>query len=81
MNNIWCQTYDKHCYLFNTRTYQYEDPFLFNKSLVNSVEKLYVLREGITWAVGTQNELFRMDENKFPDMESVQLYTGKQKIV
>lgn len=77
LNNVWCQTYDKHCYLFNTRTYQYEDPFLFNKSLVNSVEKLYVLREGITWAVGTQNELFRMDENKFPDMESVQLYTGK----
>lgn len=77
LNNIWCQTYDKHCYLFNTRTYQYEDPFLFNKSLVNSVEKLYVLRKGITWAVGTQNELFRMDENKFPDMESVQLYTGK----
>lgn len=31
LNNIWCQTYDKHCYLFNTRTYQYEDPFLFNK--------------------------------------------------
>ena len=77
LNNIWCQTYDKHCYLFNTRTYQYEDPFLFNKSLVNSVEKLYVLRKGITWAVGVQNELFRMDENKFPDMESVQLYTGK----
>lgn len=77
LNNIWCQTYDKHCYLFNTRTYQYEDPFLFNKSLVNSVEKLYVLRKGITWAVGVQNELFRIDENRFPDMESVQLHTGK----
>lgn len=77
LNNIWCQTYDKHCYLFNTRTYQYEDPFLFNKDLVNSVEKLYVLSKGITWAVGVQNELFRMDENKFPARESVQLYTRK----
>lgn len=77
LNNIWCQTYDKHCYLFNTRIYQYEDPFLFNQSLTNSVEKLYVLRKGITWAVGVQNELYRMDENKFPAMESIELYTGK----
>lgn len=77
LNNIWCQTYDKHCYLFNTRLYQYEDPFLFNQSLTNSVEKLYVLRKGITWAVGVQNELYRMDENKFPAMESIELYTGK----
>ena len=77
LNNIWCQTYDKHCYLFNTRTCQYEDPFLFNKGVINSVEKLYVLRKGITWAVGVQNELFRLDENRFPATESVQLYTGK----
>lgn len=77
LNNIWCQTYDKHCYLFNTRTYQYEDPFLSNKGLTNSVEKLYVLRKGITWAVGVQNELYRMDENRFPATESIELYTGK----
>lgn len=77
LNNIWCQTYDKHCYLFNTRTYQYECPFLFNQNLTNSVEKLYVLRNGITWAVGVQNELYRMDENKFPAAESIELYTGK----
>ena len=45
--------------------------------MINSVEKLYVLRKGITWAVGVQNELFRLDENRFPATESVQLYTGK----
>lgn len=77
LNNIWCHTYDKHCYLFNTLTYQYEDPFLFNQSQTNSVEKLYVLRKGITWAVGAQNELYRIDENKFPTTESIELYSGK----
>lgn len=77
LNNIWCQTYDKHCYLFNTRTYQYEAPFLFTPGLTNSVEKLYVLRKGITWAVGVQSELYRMDESKFPAAESIELYTGK----
>ena len=77
LDNIWCQTYDEHCYLFNTRTYQYEDPFLFNKSLTGSVKKLYVLRKGITWVVGVQNELYRMDESKFPATESIELYTGK----
>lgn len=35
------------------------------------------MRKGITWAVGVQNELFRLDENRFPATESVQLYTGK----
>lgn len=77
LNNIWCQTYDKHCYLFNTRTYQYEAPFLFAPGLTNSVEKLYVLRKGITWAVGAQSELYRMDESKFPAAESIEVYTGK----
>lgn len=77
LNNIWCQTYDKHCYLFNTRTYQYEAPFLFAPGLTNSVEKLYVLRKGITWAVGAQSELYRMDESKFPTAESIEVYTGK----
>lgn len=52
-------------------------PFFSNKGVINSVEKLYVLRKGITWAVGVQNELFRLDENRFPATESVQLYTGK----
>ena len=56
LNNIWCLTYDKRCYLFNTRTYEYQDPFLFNKSLTNSVSKLYALGKGITWAVGMQND-------------------------
>ena len=75
LNNIWCLTYDKRCYLFNTRTYEYQDPFLFNKSLTNSVNKLYALGKGITWAVGMQNELYRIDENKFPTTESVELYS------
>ena len=65
LNNIWCLTYDKRCYLFNTRTYEYQDPFLFNKSLTNSVSKLYALGKGITWAVGMQNELYRIDEISF----------------
>lgn len=77
LNNIWCLTYDKRCYLFNTRTYEYQDPFLFNKSLTNSVNKLYALGNGITWAVGMQNELYRIDENKFPATESVELYSGR----
>ena len=77
LNNIWCLTYDKRCYLFNTRTYEYQDPFLFNKSLTNSVSKLYALGKGITWAVGMQNELYRIDENKFPATESVELYSGR----
>ena len=77
LNNIWCLTYDKRCYSFNTRTYEYQDPFLFNKSLTNSVSKLYALGKGITWAVGMQNELYRIDENKFPATESVELYSGR----
>lgn len=75
LNNIWCLTYDNRCYLFNTKTYQYEDPFLYNKSLTNSVNKLYVLKGGITWAIGMQNELYRIDENKFPHEQSVELYS------
>lgn len=71
LDNIWCQTYDRRCYLFNTRTYQYEDPLCFGKGRMASVEKLFVLRKGITWAVGAQNELFRIDENRFPAAESV----------
>lgn len=74
LNNIWCLTYDKHCYFFNTKTYQYEDPFLYNKSMTNSVDRIYVLRGGIAWAVGMQNELYRIDENKFPDEQSIELY-------
>lgn len=81
MNNIWCLTYDKRCYMFNTQTYEYEDPFLYNRNLTNSIRNLYVLGNGISWAVGMQNELYRIDEKKFPGAESVELYNGKAESV
>ncbi len=73
-NNIWCLTYDNHCYLFNISKTQFEDPFSYNKSYTNSAQKIYPLKDGITWIVDTQNKLYRIDENKFPMGESIVLH-------
>lgn len=77
LNNIWCLTYDFHCYVFNTRTNEYENPFLHANGSTNSIEKLYVLNNGITWAIGTQGELYRIDESKLTEEESVVFYTKR----
>lgn len=77
LNNIWGLTYDNHCYLFNTKTHEYEDPFLYVNGLTNSVRKLYVLNNGITWAIGMQGELYRINESKFPKEESVEFFAGR----
>lgn len=74
-NNIWCQTYDKRCYLFNTRTCRYESPLHSNPNL--KVEEIHVLPKGVTWVVSAQHELYRIDENELPAAKPVELYAGK----
>ena len=79
LNNIWCLTYDKRCYLFDTQKSRFIDPFSYNRSYNNFVNKLYTLDHGITWAIGIQNELYRINENKLPDAKAIELlYIGSE---
>ena len=77
LNNIWCLTYDNRLYLFNTHQNKFEDITSYSKNLINSISKVYALKNGISWVVGMQNELYRIDEKKFPSSEAVQIYTNR----
>lgn len=79
LNNIWCFSYDKHCYLFNTQAYTFEDPLYCHKTITNPIAKLYILEGGITWAVDMQNGVYRIDENKLSTGDAIEMYTEQCK--
>lgn len=72
-NNIWCITYENQCFLFNTQTHQYEDPFNCISNPQIRISKIYNLPQGTTWAIGLNKYLYRLSNEK-------QLTTYKQSL-
>ena len=75
LNNIWCVTHTEQLYLFDTHTEKFDDVFLYHKNIqVGSIKSVFVLDNGIAWVVGTQGELYRIDEANYKEPGAIIRY-------
>lgn len=75
LNNIWCLTYNHQLYLFDTHTNTFDNVFRTHQNImVNPIRKIFVLDNGITWAVGFKGELYRIDEANYRHNGSISVY-------
>lgn len=66
-NNIWCTTYDKRPYLFDTKKNYFVDIYkqIEQEFKINvRVRKIYALANGATWIAGTNNNNIRIQDGK-----------------
>jgi len=67
--DIWCQTYDKRVFLFDSRKEKFIDilrPIEKENKTTYTVHKIYALSKGISWIV-FDNGAFRVDEHNIKD--------------
>lgn len=65
--NIWCQTYDGHIFLFDTKEEKFIDVLQSieeETKHINLVKQFYVLSKGITWVVCDKGFNFRIVEEE-----------------
>lgn len=76
--NIWCHSYDRRAYLFDTHTEQFIDvlqPIEAQLKQTNSVQTIYSLPKGVTWIVCYGGNCFRIDEQQYrQDNSGITLY-------
>ena len=78
--NIWCQTYDGHIFLFDTKEEKFIDVLQSieeETKHINLVKQFYVLPKGVTWVVCDKGFNFRITEEKLykKDSKAVTLYS------
>lgn len=78
---IWCQTYDKRVFLFDSRKEKFIDilqPLEKENRTIYTVHKVYALDKGVSWIV-FDNGAFRVDESSFKEGDrnspSITLYS------
>lgn len=77
--NIWCQTYDGHTFLFDTKEEKFIDilqPIEEETKHINIVSQTYVLPKGITWIVCEKGYNFRVEEALCKEGKGVALYSS-----
>ena len=68
--NIWCQTYDGHCFLFNVATEEFIDvlrDFETDTQMSFIIMQTHVLPKGVTWLVCDQGYTLRIQEARNKD--------------
>ena len=75
LNNIWCLTYNNQLYLFDTHKNTFDYVFRYHENIiVNPIKKVFILDNGITWAIGFKGELYRIDEANYREKGAVRVY-------
>lgn len=75
--DIWCQTYDGHLFLFDTREDKFIDvlkPIEEETQHINIVEQTYVLPKGVTWISCDKGYNFRIEEKQCKKGKGITLY-------
>ena len=76
--DIWCQTYDKRIYLFDTQTEQFIDILNpLEKSMKQNfyTKRTYNLKKGITWVTLENGSALRIDEQICKEGKGITLYS------
>ncbi|NDW13433.1 hybrid sensor histidine kinase/response regulator [Bacteroides sp. 214] len=76
--DIWCQTYDKRAYIFDTYTEEFYDvlrPLEEEIKRNNQVASIYSLPGGIAWLVCDKGYCYRVDEKKYKESDGIELYS------
>ena len=77
-DDIWCRTYDGRIYLFNKKTRTFIDMLAKAEQKLKEtiyIERLYTLRNGITWLIGRDGLNFRVDESHYSEEDGIRLYS------
>lgn len=82
LGNIWCITYDKNAYLFDTSTEQFVEILQATEQELQyrpNVEHIYPLSNGITWITCENGEAFRIDEQHYTEAKAIKTYNAWNK--
>lgn len=77
--DIWCQTYDGHIFLFDTREEKFIDilnPIEKETQHISIVKQTYVLPKGVTWVACDKGYNFRIEENLCKEGKGITLYNS-----
>lgn len=77
--DIWCQTYDGHVFLFDTREEKFIDvlnPIEEETQHINIVEQTYVLPKGVVWVSCDKGYNFRIEEEFCKSGKGITLYNS-----
>ena len=81
--DIWCCTYDRHIYLFDTHSSRFIDVGAIIKGKFGSdvtVRNIYTLPNGYTWLVSNNSgPNYRIDDRKIKQGEGVEMYSVSNK--
>lgn len=75
--DIWCQTYDKRAYIFDTYKETFYDvlqPIDEAVKRKSSVKRIYPLKKGIAWIVCSKGDCYRVDEQRYKEKEGITLH-------
>lgn len=78
LDDIWCRTYDGRIYLFDKKTRTFIDILSDTERKLKHpvyIERLYTLRNGITWLIGRDGFNFRVDEKHYGEANGITLYS------
>ncbi len=72
-HHLWCQTYDRQVYLFDTREKKFKDIFALHPKIprCNYSRQILTLPNESTWIVGIDGELWRCDEKNMDAKEGL----------
>ena len=77
--DIWCQTYDGHIFLFDTKEEKFIDilnPIEEETRHINIVDQTYVLPKGVVWVACDKGYNFRIDEKLCKERKGITLYNS-----
>lgn len=77
--DIWCQTYDGHIFLFDTREEKFIDilnPIEEEMQHISIVEQTYVLPKGVTWVACDKGYNFRIEEDQCKEGKGITLHNS-----
>lgn len=81
-DDIWCRTYDGRVYLFDKKTRTFIDILVKTEQQLKKtiyIERLYTLRNGVTWLIGRDGLNFRVDESRYAENDGITLYSPSNK--
>ncbi len=68
-HTIWCETFDNKIYLFNTQSKTFENVYSYHPEVkeCNNIRQMIALENGVLWIVGTEGELWRINETQYKE--------------
>lgn len=75
-NGLWCETYDKRMFIFDTREERFIDPFALHTGVrvCEEFASQFHLPDGILWLAGRDGSLWRIDGKRYRERGSIRYF-------